>query len=777
MDVRSEIEQKFANVSPAHASLLSCMPDSDPAWAIRLPDGRFGVGVPYEGETVAEEFAGARLHSAKRGAMGAALPGLLMLTSADEQRRNEFSLLCSDFVDPGPDGRRRQSLLEQPLNWWENWRELLGNAVRDMQPHAVLGELLIYEHLLATEKRVVWSGPDGSSHDLQYRAGEAEVKTTLQRYGSLVHISGHFQLQTETDLFLYFCRLEPGANGTGIDDVVNRLSERPDVSRDMLNAKLASVGYVEGNSARRERFTLLEVRRYRVDKRFPQILPESFVGGSIPVGIRQISYAVDLSAVPGETIRLPDRYYGSLILPDRPREPRNVAAPASDGVQPHATVQEECNASEDVDWCISDPEFIFVLPDGSREPVEAEHSSGRYWILMPDPRVQAPYRLLMKLSVRAAHPEGLSDLFGGGEDGAVGLGIRWADSGSRIRGAQPLGPMYRSHSGDAWEVSGEVSLPLQDLSGILSLEIVLYGGRKRIAAEDQNRAAVRQGTVLGCIGSINLSVPETSAAAPQTGHLGSQERFPRVTMQWPEMDVHEADEICSAWQAADTERMISDMRLHADALPDAADLRRAVMSACDTVMKRILWRPGAGLRGAYEFDLEFGLELHRILAQFGFSAYEASRAGIWRYLTVNIMPDIVARRLGQFSRQRFFSTPRRSYLRMIWWYVHLSLQTDDHGMPDYAATRGILEGNSTDTIQQLVDRCGGGYPLELYREIMRQHAVWPSAEENRKRDVLRAVLEHNVAYSAEIEPMLYEGGAEQYVRDLFACAFPDNAAT
>lgn len=308
--VREEIEEKFANVSYGCISPILLMPESAPAWAIRQVDGSFGVTIPYTGEPVYEEFSGACLCSVNENRLGHGLPGMLMLLSTDENRRNEFSLLCADFIEPGAENWKRKSLTARPLAWWEGWRDLLGNTVRHMKPHAVLGELLVYEYLLNQNGgSVSWTGPRGASHDLQCVGMDVEVKSSLQRYESIVEITGQFQLRDDTDLWLYFCRLEPSKNGVCVNDLVRTLTRYREIQRDDLNAKLAALGYAEGNSARRDRFTVLELRRYPVDAHFPRILPQSFVGGAVPPGIRRISYAVDLGMLPGETVRLAPKYY------------------------------------------------------------------------------------------------------------------------------------------------------------------------------------------------------------------------------------------------------------------------------------------------------------------------------------------------------------------------------------------------------------------------------------------------------------------------------------
>ena len=42
--------------------------------------------------------------------------------------------------------------------------------------------------------------------------------------------------------------------------------------------------------------------QYAVDDKFPRIVPEMFKTGTLPVGIKQLSYDVDLSLVEGDSI-------------------------------------------------------------------------------------------------------------------------------------------------------------------------------------------------------------------------------------------------------------------------------------------------------------------------------------------------------------------------------------------------------------------------------------------------------------------------------------------
>lgn len=159
----------------------------------------------------------------------------------------------------------------------------------------------------------------------------------------------------------------------------------------------------------------------------------------------------------------------------------------------------------------------------------------------------------------------------------------------------------------------------------------------------------------------------------------------------------------------------------------------------------------------YTFDLSFGLKVYDILnEQIGFTNRVASNDDIWRYLSICIVPDIVHSRWS-LNEDRYYKSSRRNWLKTIWWYIHLSWRTNS------SITYNILSSNTTDTIQQLVERPGIGYHTELYREIMLQYSYYG----NSSRDLFRRVLILNTARLITISPELVEEGVVGYVNDLF----------
>lgn len=162
---------------------------------------------------------------------------------------------------------------------------------------------------------------------------------------------------------------------------------------------------------------------------------------------------------------------------------------------------------------------------------------------------------------------------------------------------------------------------------------------------------------------------------------------------------------------------------------------------------------------SYPFDLYIGLTLYRVLKEdYNFSERLAAQDEIWRYLSLEVFPDLVYQRFG-LNDQRFYKGTRRIWLKSIWWYIHLSWQGTDE------ETFNTLKNNSSDQILQLVDRSGsGGYRIDLTREIMKQYKL----HSNSKVPLLfRRILKLNTARLNVIEPSLVTGGIETYVTDLY----------
>lgn len=134
---------------------------------------------------------------------------------------------------------------------------------------------------------------------------------------------------------------------------------------------------------------------------------------------------------------------------------------------------------------------------------------------------------------------------------------------------------------------------------------------------------------------------------------------------------------------------------------------------------------------------------------------------------MKVIPDIVAQRWGVDNASHYYERGTRIWLKSIWWYIHLSWQSDEE------STIEILKNNTTDEILNLVERAGRhGYYLNVYRNIMYFFAKIPQerryiATEGKSDRLFRRIMKLNTARCIVIEPPLYLGGEREYVKDLF----------
>ncbi len=175
----------------------------------------------------------------------------------------------------------------------------------------------------------------------------------------------------------------------------------------------------------------------------------------------------------------------------------------------------------------------------------------------------------------------------------------------------------------------------------------------------------------------------------------------------------------------------------------------------------------------YYIDVHMGILLYDYLwKQPGFNLRAAANDDFWRYLSIKVVPDIVAERWGKDNESHYWSKPARIWLRSIWWYVHLSWQGD------MTTTAQVLEAPcfNTDSILNLEERTGrNGTFINVYRYIMYYYSRIPSdvlSEYDKKTKtqsdgLFRIVMKLNTAKSVVVDPALYLGGEREYVRSLF----------
>lgn len=223
------------------------------------------------------------------------------LTCRDHALDDVFRKLVADILrrldaDGGP-----ATSIEGAVS---DFRNLLLGA-RHSRPTAeaalgLLGELLVLNRLLGMKAGAwrCWTGPTGARHD--FRGGDVaiEAKTAVRAQKRTIEISALDQL-SEPDggvLLLAHHVVEHDAGGgltvPGQADLAMKTAD----DKEGLSLMLAQAGYVPEFRERWEafRFSLLESGHFKVDDRFPRLVPASFRGTELPNGVSHLRYRVDL---------------------------------------------------------------------------------------------------------------------------------------------------------------------------------------------------------------------------------------------------------------------------------------------------------------------------------------------------------------------------------------------------------------------------------------------------------------------------------------------------
>lgn len=258
---------------------------------------RYGVGIINKNNVVInEKFSNVSLKNVKYLFNNQEIE-ILLLSSTLFSHRLEFAYLCAQFVELGKQNENRNSVIESPLEWWTKWQELLGNSISNKTVYSVIAELYVWKLELENKKKSLWMGPETASHDIQSDTYNLEVKSTLSKYKNEITISGQFQLINNSKLFIVYVKMEEVVHGMSINSLVSELVKLGE-NEDSINKKLIKLGYEMGASIRdTAQFRINEIRYYPVDEEFPQITPDSFVGGIVPKGIKKIVYTVDLEGL------------------------------------------------------------------------------------------------------------------------------------------------------------------------------------------------------------------------------------------------------------------------------------------------------------------------------------------------------------------------------------------------------------------------------------------------------------------------------------------------
>lgn len=175
----------------------------------------------------------------------------------------------------------------------------------------------------------------------------------------------------------------------------------------------------------------------------------------------------------------------------------------------------------------------------------------------------------------------------------------------------------------------------------------------------------------------------------------------------------------------------------------------------------------------YKFDVYFGYNLYIYLEkQSWFNVRLATDDGFWRYLSICVIPDVVASRWKNNIEDHCWKKSQRIWLKTIWWFIYLSFNNTQQETLELL----LKPTFNTDIIFNLVERSGKkGFYVDVTRRLMYYYGKitpqqFQSFKHSRKYEsdnLFRALMRLNTVRLPVLDPMLVEGGADGYVRSLF----------
>ena len=213
-----------------------------------------------------------------------------MLSCSVPNCTSEFTAICIKLLETD-----RDELRLHPSQWFDKWKEMMGNATVSPSTYQVIGELYTLGRLIDLGYDPSWDGPDSAVCDISCEKLNLyfEVKSTISRNSSSITMSEEFQAKKAD--YLCFCRFEEDSSGKfSIDSICNELIEKGFDSK-ILDRNLRKLG-IRDTSQKTKSYHLLETLDYEVNDDFPNIL-DYFIGGVKPECIEKISYTVNLSSL------------------------------------------------------------------------------------------------------------------------------------------------------------------------------------------------------------------------------------------------------------------------------------------------------------------------------------------------------------------------------------------------------------------------------------------------------------------------------------------------
>jgi hypothetical protein len=275
------------------------IPDSFGCYAVNA-NGLRGVAIDASNDAkITEKFNSVEITNCVINISGVDHNVVLLYTKEDTMSEH-YGFLCLDFLSP----RNRGVIQSRPLEWFEGWRNLLGDVKKRRTIYDYIGEMKTLLVLQEKGEQPKWDSMIKGTYDISTAKALYEVKSTKMKSEETIEVHNQYQLDSscfDRPLFIALCKVEINDAGDSIDSLYEKLVSSG-FDKVTLDEYLFDSGYGPGKADRYTAFLVHEIRLYPVDAKFPKICKDSFVGGKIPAGIVSYQYSVSLDGLDFEKL-------------------------------------------------------------------------------------------------------------------------------------------------------------------------------------------------------------------------------------------------------------------------------------------------------------------------------------------------------------------------------------------------------------------------------------------------------------------------------------------
>ncbi|MEU4337179.1 PD-(D/E)XK motif protein [Micromonospora lupini] len=302
------LERAWAVLVPPRAKELVSFPlevvcGAEPCRVALDGAGTRHLLVPVGDESVSVDPKPAVLGMAVRKlGFGGSAVAYVDVACAEPELFPEFDEVVTDVLEAVSGARRPASAAIGAVTRWR--RLFRSRLLRGLSRQAKLGlfaELTVLSSLVEADPGFpleAWRGPLNEPHDFEATVRCLEVKG-LSAASDAIVVHGLEQLNTHDGrpLDLVLLRVVEDPDGRSVNDLVDELLDAV-ASRAALRTRLSAAGWSEQpDRPDLDTFAIEEVLRVMVGVGTPRLVPSSLDAGTLPYGVGDLSYQVDLAAL------------------------------------------------------------------------------------------------------------------------------------------------------------------------------------------------------------------------------------------------------------------------------------------------------------------------------------------------------------------------------------------------------------------------------------------------------------------------------------------------